>query len=172
MTMAALSVLSTAAQISAQNKAAQAQGRAANARTQAMYAQQQAQQEEVKAQAGAKLTEEALARQAERGKIQAAQGESGVAGVSSIRELANSYMQQSFDTGSIVSKEEAAIRSSAMQSQASYLEGVNAVNQANSQITSPISAMLQIGIAGAGAYASGSEIQGKAAEGSWIKSLY
>lgn len=165
VTMAIISGATTAAQISAQNKAAQAQAQAARARTEAMYKQQEAQQQEIKAEAGAKMTEEALKRQAERGSIKAAQGESGVSGASPLRELANSYMQQAFDTGTIVSKEEAQLRTSGMQSESTYLEGVSAVNQANSSMSSPLSAMLQIGASAGTSYALAGGFSAKSALG-------
>lgn len=169
MLMAALSAASTAAQISAQNKAAQAAGRAANARTLMQYKQEEMAQQETKAAAGAKLTEEDRKRLAERGKIRAAQSESGVSGVSSIRELATSYMEQAFETGTIVSKEEAELRSSGMKMTSTYLEGKSAVNEANSKISSPLSTVLQIGSSAVQGYAAGGGYGEAKADTTWYK---
>jgi hypothetical protein len=167
MLMAALAAASTAAQISEKHKAAQAEGKAANARTMMMYKQRESEQEEIKAAAGAKLTDEERKRTVERGKVRAMMSETGLAGISSIRELANTYMQSSFEQGSIISKEEAELRSSGKKAESDYLLGKSKVNEANSKIGSPLSTVLQIGSSAAMGYASGGGFSEANANTAW-----
>lgn len=143
--MAILSGVSSAIGISGSNKAAEAQQRAAVQRTEMMYQQEAQEQQEIITEAGLEATNEARERLRERGAIQAAQAESGVAGASPLRELADTYMQEAINTGTIISKQEAKLRASGMRNQQYYLEGVSAVNQAESQKTTGLAAALQIG---------------------------
>lgn len=147
--MVVVSAGTTAMNIDAQNKAAEEQQQAAVARQNLINKQQEQQMQEVQAEAGAQMTNEARERLRERGAIQAASAESGVAGASPLRELANVYVQEAFNTGTIVSKEEAALRTTAMQSQQTQLETQSAVNEAESAKTTGLAAILQIGTAGA-----------------------
>lgn len=151
--MAIISGASTAMQISQTNKATQRQQEAAVAQQNLMNQQRAQEMEEIKAEAGMEATQEARERLAERASIKAAQAESGVAGVSPLRELANVYMQEAINTGTIISKQEAELRTSGMQAQRDYLSTVSAINQAESQKTTGLAAALQIGVAGAQGYA-------------------
>lgn len=152
ITAAVVMSATTAMSINQQNKAAEDAQNAAVARQNLMNKQQEQQMQEVQAEAGAALTNEARERLRERGKIQAASAESGVAGASPLRELANTYVQEAFNTGTIISKEEAALRSTAMQSQQTQLETQSAINQAESSKTTGLAAALQIGVAGLQGY--------------------
>ena len=126
------------------------------------YALKQQQEQELKAQAGMELTGEAIKRFQERGSIRAAQSESGVAGASPLRELSNTYLQESLTAGTIIAKSEAGQRSLALENQSSYLQGLSQINQLENQYTTGFDAALQIGIsAGSGA------LMGGAAAGSF-----
>lgn len=153
ITMALLGAASSAANVAATNKQAQAQAEAAVSATNLAYKQQEMEQEEIRQETGVQLTAEALKRVEERGKVRAAQAESGVAGISSARELANTYLQEALTTGTIISKEEARLRTSGLHSQQSFLSGVSSVNQATASMYSPLTAALTIGAGAASAYA-------------------
>jgi hypothetical protein len=97
------------------------------------------------------LTNESIKRFQERGAIKAAQSESGVAGASPLRELSNTYLQESLTAGTIIAKSEAGQRSLALENQSTYLQGLSQINQLENQYTTGFDAALQIGIsAGAG----------------------
>ena len=150
--MTGIMMASTAMSISETNKAATREAEAANTRAQMMYNQQEQEQQEIQAEAGLELTNRNREALREQASMRAGAAESGVVGISPLRELANVYMQESIDAGSIISKEEAQIRSSGMQSQQTYLEGVSAVNVANSKMSTGLNAALQIGMSGAQGY--------------------
>ena len=156
--MTGIMMASTAMSISETNKAATREAEAANTRAQMMYNQQEQEQQEIQAEAGLELTNRNREALREQASMRAGAAESGVVGISPLRELANVYMQESIDAGSIISKEEAQIRSSGMQSQQTYLEGVSAVNVANSKMSTGLNAALQIGMSGAQGYAMGAGI--------------
>lgn len=141
----------TAYQIKNQNKAIANQQESIAATTRMNYALKQQQEQELKEQAGMELTNESIKRFQERGAIKAAQSESGVAGASPLRELSNTYLQESLTAGTIISKAEAGQRSLALENQLSYLQGLSQINQLENQYTTGFDAALQIGIsAGAG----------------------
>lgn len=143
-TMAVLSAGSTALSIKAQNEAIAQQQESINATTMMNYSLKKQQEEEVKQKAAVELTGEQIKRVQERGAIKAAQGESGVAGASPLRELANSYLQQSLTAGSIISKEEAEQRSIGLEMQSTYLQSLSEYNKLESQATEGWEAGLQI----------------------------
>ena len=140
----------TAMQNQAQNEAAQAQQESIAATTRMNYALKQQQEMEAKAAAGSKMAEEQMKRLQERGKMQAAQGESGVAGASPLRELMSSYVAQSLTSGSIISEGEAQQRSIALEMQSTYLQGLSEMNRLESQKMSE-GAMLTSTLLSAGA---------------------
>jgi len=152
---AALSAVSTAASINQGNKAAEDAQAAAVARQNLMNQQQAQEMEEVQAEAGLEATNEARESLRQQASIRAAQAESGVAGVSPLRELANVYMQEAIDVGTIISKEEAQLRTIGMQSQQTHLETQSSINQAESQKSTGLNAALQIAASGAKGYATG-----------------
>ena len=169
ISMALLAAGASAAQVVSTNKAAQASAEAAVSKTRMDYNLQEAQRQEIAAQAGMELSQEQMKRVVERGKVRAAQAESGVAGASSVRQLADTYMQESFTKGSIISKEEANLYTSSLQTQASYLQGANAVNEAKNSMYTPLSALLTIGGSAAASYATAGGL--KAAGGTGVSGV-
>lgn len=113
---------------------------------------EQQKEADIKAQTGMELTQEERKRMAERATMVTKAGESGVAGISPLRNLANSYVQQAFDTGSIVSKEEAQLYSSSMGNVSTYLQTKSDINKLQSQKTTGLNALIDIGMAAAGGY--------------------
>ena len=153
--MTGIMMASTAMSISETNKAAEDAQAAAVARQNVMNQQRAQEMEEVQAEAGLEATNEARESLRQQASIRAAQAESGVAGISPLRELANVYMQEAIDVGTIISKEEAQLRTIGMQSQQTYLETQSSINQAESQKSTGLDAALQIGMAAAGGYMMG-----------------
>lgn len=89
------------------------------------------------------------ARQAlrERGRLMAAMGEAGIAGNSPMREIANTYLQQSYDLGIIKQNQENALAQNTAQRQ-SLLQTTQArIADAQAQYVSPWLAALRIGSA-------------------------
>ena len=173
--MATISMVSTGMQIKAQNEAAQAQQESIAATTRMNYALKQQQEMEAKAAIGMEKTNESIKRFQERGKVQAAQAESGVAGASPLREMANTYLQEALTQGTITAKGEAQQRSIALEMQSTYLEGLSQINQLESQKTSEGSAWMQTIVSGVQGgmqgYSMGSSLGGSAA-GNNVNSAY
>jgi len=150
--MTGIMMASTAMSINETNKAAEDAQAAAVARQNVMNQQRAQEMEEVQAEAGLEATNEARESLRQQASIRAAQAESGVAGISPLRELANVYMQEAIDVGTIISKEEAQLRTIGMQSQQTYLETQSSINQAESQKSTGLDAALQIAAGGAQGY--------------------
>jgi len=141
--MAGLAMVSTGMQIKAQNEALQEQQESVAATTRMNYALKQQQEQELKEQAGLEKTKVAIEKFQERGKIQAAQAESGVAGASPLREFANTYLQESLTQGSITATTESKQRTLALENQSTYLQGLSQINQLESQKTDESDAWMQ-----------------------------
>ena len=144
-----LTATSSIMSMQAANDAAQAQQESIAATTRMNYLLKQQEEEELKAKAGMEMSGEQIKRLQERGKMQAAQAESGVAGASPLRELMSSYLQESLTQGSIISKAEAEQRTIALQNQSTYLQGLSQINQLESQKTNESDAWTQSLISGA-----------------------
>jgi hypothetical protein len=159
-----LTATSTAMSIRANNEAAQQQQESIAATTRMNYALKLQQEQEAKAKTGMELTQKSIEAFAERGRVQAAQAESGVAGASPLREFANTYLQESLAKGSIVSQGEAEQRSLALDNQRTYLEGLSQINQLESQKTSESQAWMSTILSGVqggmSVYSMGSSIGG------------
>jgi len=138
-----LTAVSTGMQIKAQNEALQEQQESVAATTRMNYALKQQQEQELKEQAGLEKTKVAIEKFQERGKIQAAQAESGVAGASPLREFANTYLQESLTQGSITATTASKQRTLALENQSTYLQGLSQINQLESQKTDESAAWMQ-----------------------------
>lgn len=158
----------TANSISEQNKAAQKQQEAVASQVAMNYKMKEAQEQELKAKAGLELAQEAIQANTERGKIRAAAAESGVAGASTLRNLSNTYLQQSLTNGSIISGEESALRGVGYENINSYMEGLSNVNKLEANKTTGLEAALQVGMSAAGGYmGAGGTFGGSAATGTF-----
>ena len=153
ISMATVAAIGSAAQISGTNKAAEGAQEAAVNKQSAMNIQRMQEMEDVSKKTGMDLTNlkrESLRQQAS---ARVASAESGVSGASTLRNLGNVYMQESFNAGSIVSLSESQVQQIGVQSQADFLSTRSAVNQAESQKSTGLSAALQIGVSAGTAYA-------------------
>jgi len=155
ITMAAISAVQTASQISAANQAAEAQQNAAVERQRAMNVQRQLEMEETNKKAALELAQEKRKAKREFSASVAMAAESGVSGATTLRNLADVYMQESFKSGSIQSLAESDIVRIATQSQSEFLQTRSDINVAESKKTTGIAAALQIGGSAAMGYGAG-----------------
>jgi hypothetical protein len=165
--MAIISAVGTASQISASNTAADAEQDAALDQQIAMNAQRIQEMEEVNRKAALELTEEKRESLREQASARVASAESGAVGGVALRNLANVYMQDAIDSGTIISMAESDIVQIGTQSQADFLQTRSRINTAQSKKSSGLSSILQIGTSAAGGYGSaGGFSSGTAAIGS------
>ena len=168
--MAIISVVQTAAQISATNQQMEQQQKAAIAQQKQMNLQRVAEMEDNNRKAALELTEnkrEALRQQA---KARVAAAESGTAGATPLRNLMNVYMQESIDSGTVISKNEAANVIAGVQAQGDFIRARNTIDSAESQKSTGMAAALQIGMAGAAGYGMGGGFEkGATFGGQWKK---
>ena len=168
--MAILAAVQTAASISAKNTAMEGEQQAALATQNVMNSQSIAEMEDTNRKSSLELTEskrEALRQQA----IARVSGaESGVAGATTYRNLANVYMQESLKAGTVISKNESQNVMTAIGAQSDFISTRNTINDAQSQKSTGLSAALQIGAsAGAGYYSGGGGAEGATFSGQWKK---
>jgi len=155
ISMAIISAVGTAAQISASNTAADSEQDAALDQQAAMNMQRVQEMEEVDRKTALELTEKKRESLRAQASARVSSAESGIAGGVSLRNLANVYMQDAIDSGSVIAMAEADIVQIGTQSQADYLQTRSRINQAQSKKSSGLSSILQIGGAAAGGYSSG-----------------
>ncbi len=155
ITMAVISAAGTASQISAQNEAAEAQQQAAIDQQVAMNAQRVQEMEEVNRKTGLELTETKRESLREQASARTAAAESGAMGGVALRNLANVYMQDAIDSGSIVSLAESDVVRIGTQSQADFLQTRSRINQAESQKSTGLASALQIGASATTGYMAG-----------------
>jgi hypothetical protein len=156
----------TANSIQQQNKALTQQQQAlVDAANLNMKMEQQKEADRI-AQTGMELTQEERVKFAEQGSMRAAAAESGVAGVSPLRNLTNIYVQHSLTKGSIITNQEMDLYTSSMGNINTYAQTQSGINQAQSQKTTGFEALAQIGMSAAGGYmAAGGTFGGGAAAG-------
>ena len=153
--MMAISAVATASQIAAQNQAAGAEQTAAAERQKIMNAQRVMEMEGENRKTSLKLVQEKRETLQKQSAARVSAAESGVSGGSTLRNLANVYVQESINSGSIVSLNETQIAQIGVQSQADFISTRNRINVAESKKTTGVAAALQIAGAGASGYASG-----------------
>jgi len=138
---------------------ANAQFRAQQEAQRANQALQQQKMQELKIQASMELTKESKARRVEAGKIIAKQADTGLVGATPMRNLADVYIQEALTSGTIISKEEAKLRTVGYESLADARRTTSAMNQIESKaaasMTSPLGALFKIGTSAAGGYMMG-----------------
>lgn len=158
LALVAVSVLSTAASISSNNKNAKSAQNAAITRQTQMSKQSQLQQQEINEQTSLELTNLDRKAKKEKSTIENYNVESGVTGVSKLREEANAEMQKAFNQASIVSEGQSKIGKVAMGEEATRIETQSKVNQLQNQKTSGLSSMLQLATAGVTGYTAGKSL--------------
>ena len=156
ISMAALATVSTASSISAANSAAESEQDAAIQQQNIMKQQRSLEEEETNRKAGLELTQAKRESLQQKSAATVAAAESGVSGASTLRNLGNVYMQESFKAGSIISLNEAQVARIGVQSQADFVSTRSAIQSAENKKTTGMAAALQIG---------GSAMQGYAAGG-------
>lgn len=160
ISMATVAMIGKASEISATNQAAEAQQQAAIDQQTSMNAQRVQEMEDVNRKAGMELTQEKREGLRAQASARVASAESGAMGGVALRNLANVYMQEGINSGSIITLAESDMVKIGTQSQADYLSTRSAINQAESKKSTGLSAALQIGVAGGTAYAAGNKFTG------------
>jgi len=160
ISMATVAMIGKASEISATNQAAEAQQQAAIDQQTIMNAQRVQEMEDVNRKAGMELTQEKREGLRAQASARVASAESGAMGGVALRNLANVYMQEGINSGSIITLAESDMVKIGTQSQADFLSTRSAINQAESKKSTGLSAALQIGVAGGTAYAAGGGFTG------------
>jgi hypothetical protein len=160
ISMAAVAAIGKASEISATNQAAEAQQTAAIEQQTIMNAQRVQEMEDVNRKAGMELTQQKRESLRAQATARTASAESGAVGGVALRNLANVYMQDGINSGSIVSLSESDLVKIGTQSQADFLSTRSTINAAESKKSTGLSAALQIGVAGGTAYAAGGGFTG------------
>ena len=155
ITMAAIAAVGTAAQISAQNQAAQ-RGQEAAVETQriknAMIAEETQDTKRTTEAKMGQIEREALRQKSAQTVMMA---ESGAAGGVSLRNMADVYMQKSFETGTAAAISEIEMARLGRKSQTTYLETKYKIDELEDKKTTGLAAALQIGASAASGYAAG-----------------
>lgn len=146
--MAVAAAASTAISIDAQNRQAEASADAAKNAAAADYQQQVEQQSQVDQQAAIDKSERAKQAMIERASLRAAQGESGLAGISHMQEQNAVDMKQSYDTSIMEANRANKIKQLEVEKNSTYTNAQGRVNMANASMVSNAMAGLQIGMAG------------------------
>ena len=155
ISMAAISAVQTAAQISAANQAASQEQAAAVEQQRIMNMQREQQAQEVKRQAAMKLTEKEREALREKARVKVGAAETGVAGGVVFRNLANVYTQKALEEGTITALNESDLVQIGMESQSDFIKTRSRINVAESKKTTGLAAALQIGAGAAQGYSAG-----------------
>lgn len=153
--MAVMSMATTAMQIQQQNDAAGAQMDAATAAARQDYILLNRKQEEVGKQEALEATERVRQGERERAKMRVAMGEAGVAGVTPLRVLGNSMLQEQYDVGVMEANRDAQFMSVQDEKNKVNADAASRINVAKSNVVSPFMAGLQIAGSGVKGYMSG-----------------
>lgn len=161
-------VVKSTAEISAQNQAAEATQQAAVEQQRAMNAQRVSEMEELNREAALELTEHKREALREQAAARVAAAESGVAGATPLRNLANVYMQEGIKAGTTISKNEAKLAQVGIASQTDFIRTKNTIQEAEAKKTTGLNAALQIGMAAGEGYAMGGGFEkGASVSGQW-----
>ena len=152
LAVTALAAVGKASEISATNQAAEAQQTAAIEQQTAMNMQRVQEMEDVNRKVGLELTQEKRESLRAQATARTASAESGAMGGVALRNLANVYMQDGINSGSIIALSESELVKIGTQSQADFLSTRSAINTAESRKSTGLSAALQIGVAAGTAY--------------------
>lgn len=152
MAMGALSVMSTMAQASAANQAADAQSEAAQMQYRENIKALEEQQQQINQQAADQQSIRALEAMKERGRLNATSGEMGVTGNSIDKALQESLFNEGTDISMIEANRKNGVIQNNRNMSAAGVQYQSAVNTANSWRPSALATGLQIGTGVVGAY--------------------
>lgn len=147
--MGVMAAASTAMTVVASNNQADATKNAAENSAASDYVQQTEQQNQVGQQAALDKSERARQAMVERASLRVAQGESGLSGISTGRELGSIDMSQNYDQSIMEANKANKIRQIQFEKDGTKTTAQGRINMANSQKTSGWQAGLQIGASGA-----------------------
>lgn len=156
--LAVVQAASTTLSIVGQNQAASAEADAARNATIADYNTLQEQERQVNNQSTLERMERMRQAQRERARLRVAMGESGLDGVSPLREINNSFLQESYDIGVMQENKENKIHMNTLQKESAYATGRGRYNAAKSRMVNPLLGALMIGGSGIEGYGSGFQL--------------
>lgn len=161
-TMAIMAVISAAAaaasttmSIQAANNQAEAQVDAANKASAADYVSQTTQQEQVNQQAAQEKMQRAQQAMAERAQLRVTAGESGVGGLSPMKDIAETYMNQGLDASTLETNRANKVRQIQNEKDSTFATARGRRSVAMAGMSSGWTAGLQIGTAALRGAASG-----------------
>lgn len=141
---AGLQIMQTTANISAQNRAAVAQAEAANAAALADYQVLNTRQMEVDLKTALEETERARQAQREVSQATVMAAESGVAGNTPMRQLADALIQSGYDVGVHEANQEIRQAQIANEKFSVYAQAKGRINQASAAVSTPWESGLQM----------------------------
>lgn len=156
--MAATGAVQTGLEIATQNAMAEAQAEAAVNAAIADYNTLQEQQREINQQSNLEQIERQKQAMRERSRLIVAMSEAGISGNSPMREIANSFQQESYDIGIIKENKENQLYGNRKQQEAVHANAKSRVNAAKSNMISPALAALQIGSGAVSGYVAGDNL--------------
>lgn len=157
-TMAALSIFSTLLEINSTNEQAKYMIESARNAAVADYNLLELQGKQINQQVDLEQMERQKQAARERSRLLTAMGAAGVSGNTALRQIANTFLQESYDKGIMEQNRE----NSLLQTQA-QIEKVSAtqrsrINEAKSQMINPLQGALMIGISGLSGLSAGSKL--------------
>lgn len=156
--IAGINMLGTASEISAQNKQADAEIAAANQAYGVDINLLNEQFYQIQEQTALDQVERQRQALRERGRMMVAMGEVGIEGNSPLREIANSFLQESFDKGIMEANKENRIKQNYAERKKIKAERESRINQAKSKKVDPLFGTLLIGSSGLSGAASGRKL--------------
>jgi hypothetical protein len=153
--MAAAAAASTTMSIQAANNQAEAQVDASNKAAAADYTSQTTQQDQVNQQAAQEKMQRAQQAMAERAKLRVTAGESGVGGLSPMKDIAETYMNQGLDASTLETNRANKVRQIQNEKDSTSATAQGRRSVAMAGMSSGWTAGLQIGTAALSGSASG-----------------
>lgn len=153
--MAVAGAATTAVSINAANNQAEAQVDAANKSAAADYISQTTQQDQVNQQAAQEKMQRAQQAMAERAKLRVTAGESGVGGLSPMKDIAETYMNQGLDASTLETNRANKVRQIQNEKDSTSATAQGRRNVAMAGMSSGWTAGLQIGTSALSGAASG-----------------
>lgn len=146
--MAITAATSTAMSIKASNDQAEAQSKAASNAAASDYIQQTEQQDQTNQQAALEKTERARQAMIERAKLRVSQGEAGIGGLTPMKEMQESYMNETYDASILETNRANRIRQIEAEKEGVRANAQGRINVSRSGVTPGWAAGLQIGFSG------------------------
>ena len=146
---AGLSAVTTAVQISAQNRIASAQAEAAEKAAETDLHLLELQEDQIIDQKNQEINERRMQAMREQAQLRVSFGEAGVLGNSPLRQLHTALLQSEKDVAQIESNKQDQLLQNQFERERVAARGQGRINQAESRMSGPLSSALQIGTSAA-----------------------